>query len=260
MSEESEFTGKVAIITGSSAGIGAAVAVLLASNGCKVTITGRNEKSLMEVAKKCQLKSDDNEVLVLPGDICDDQHVEKLVSLTMEKFGRIDILVNNAGIALNPLESQMKTGEIYDLIMLTNVRQSYMLSLACKPHLIETKGSIVNVSSVASKIAVPELIPYGMSKAAMDSMTRSLAAELGPKGVRVNSVNPGFTDTKLINPNNEGNMTRLAELCPLQKIGKPENVADMIVFLASNKASFITGSFHLVDGGLMVAPLQNVYG
>ncbi|KAJ0178701.1 hypothetical protein K1T71_005476 [Dendrolimus kikuchii] len=249
------FTNKVVIITGASSGIGAETALEFAKLNATLVITGRNNDNLIQVAKQCEDISPNKIVpLVIVADIIKETNVENIVKETINKFHKIDVLVNNAGIlASGSIENTSL--EQYDSIMNTNVRGLYYLTMLATPYLIESNGNIVNVSSVAGLRSFPNILAYCMSKAALDQFTRCVALELGPKGVRVNAVNPGVIVTGI---HLKGSMTEEAYKVYLKKcnethaIGRPgttKEVSAVIAFLASDAASNITGATLPVDGG-----------
>ena len=248
----SSLTGKVALITGASSGIGAASAVLFARLGAKLALTGRNESNLQKVGKDC---SGVGEVpLLLVGELTSEEDVKRIIDDTVKRFGRLDILVNNAGIfELGSIETTSL--EQYDRIMNVNFRTVFHLTMLAVPHLIKTQGSIVNVSSLAGTRSVSGALAYAISKSAMDQLTRCTALELAPKKIRVNSVNPGMvvTDIQRRLGLDEENYQKFMEYGkkahPLGRLGEPEDVARAIAFLASDNASFITGEHVHIDGG-----------
>jgi len=254
----SDLNGKVTLITGASSGIGAATAKLFASLGAKLSLTGRNEVNLKLVVDECKRvgPADSEPPLMVPAELCSELDVTNLVDATVKQFGRLDILVNNAGIALPDTIQSTSLGH-YDHVMNTNLRSVFHLTMLCVPHLIETRGNIVNVSSIKGTRVCYGLLAYSMSKAAMDQMTSCTALELAPKGVRVNSVNPGtLVNTAILRNMGMSDDARdkfmqwAKEHHPLGRLGNPEEVAQSIAFLASSNASFITGEHLHVDGGL----------
>ncbi|EDV24444.1 expressed hypothetical protein [Trichoplax adhaerens] len=235
---------------GASSGIGAATCRLFASQGYKLALTGRNLDNLQSVAQSCA----DVEKLVLPADLTNESLTDEIVEKTIKHFGRLDVLVNNAGIvALGSIENTNL--EQYDRIMDINVRSIYQLTHKAVPHLIKTQGSIVNVSSVNGLRSFPGVLAYCMSKSAVDQFTRCTALELASKQVRVNCVNPGVIVTNihqrggLNDEQYEKFLERSKTTHALGRVGQPEEVANAILFLASDKASFITGAALPVDGG-----------
>jgi len=247
---------KVALITGASSGIGAATAVLFARLGAQLSLTGRNETNLKRVGDECvdTLLSTDERPLLVAGDMAVESDVKRLVDATVEKFGGLDILVNNAGIMeFGTIETTSL--EQFDFVMNVNVRSVYQLTMLCVPYLVQTRGSIVNVSSVCGSRSCPGVLSYSMSKSAIDQLTRCTALDLAAKGVRVNSVNPGTTITELqkrggLADDAYANFVERSKVThPLGRPGKPEEVAQAIAFLASDAASFITGEHVHIDGG-----------
>ncbi|CAP33337.2 Protein CBG14933 [Caenorhabditis briggsae] len=278
----------VAIITGASSGIGKATALLLARNNYKVSLTGRNVKALNELAGLiASAGGDKNDVLVTPVELSSEEAPKTIIDATVQKFGRIDSLVrmcsnikrtchveiqiNSAGIlrAGPVLESGI---EVYDELMNVNVRSLVRLTRAALPHIINTKGTVVNVSSINGPCPFPNVTYYCMSKSAVDQFTKCLALEMAPNGVRVNAVCPGVTVTNLHRTSGQDETTYSAVNClfdleknslcfPFQflersktthALGRPgeaNEVAEAIFFLASEKSSFTTGELLRVDGG-----------
>ncbi|XP_075975467.1 3-oxoacyl-[acyl-carrier-protein] reductase FabG-like [Anticarsia gemmatalis] len=245
------FAGKVVIVTGASSGIGAATAVFLSRLGAKLSLTGRNVENLQKVSKDCESNTTTYSV---QADLTKESDIESIVKKTIDHYGQIDVLVNNAGIIETGSIENTSLGQ-YDRLMNTNVRSLYYLTMLAVPHLLKTKGNIVNVSSVNGMRSFPGVLAYNMSKAAVDHFTRCVSLELAPKGVRVNCVNPGVTLTELQKRGglNEEQyaafLLRTKETHALGRPGKPEEVAATIAFLASDLASNITGATVPVDGG-----------
>ncbi len=244
--------GKVVIVTGASSGIGRATAQLFAGRGSTVVAVGRNEKELAALATG--IKSKTGSVRIHLADMTEMSQLERIASETMYNHGQIDVLVNAAGI--------IKTGNIetttvddWDKMFHINLRSVFALSQKCLPHLVETKGNIVNVSSVAGTRSFPNILAYAVSKAAIDQLTRCSALELAAKGVRVNAVNPGVVVTNI---HKRGGMEEEAyndflehskDTHPIGRVGTPQEVAELIYYLASDNASWITGSTYQIDGG-----------
>lgn len=245
------FAGKVVIVTGASSGIGAATAVFLSRLGAKLSLTGRNVENLQKVSKDCEPNTP---TFSVTADLTKEADIENIVKKTIDHYGQIDVLVNNAGI--------IETGTIentslaqYDRLMNTNVRSIYYLTMLAVPHLLKTKGNIVNVSSVNGIRSFPGVLAYNVSKASVDQFTRCVALELAPKGVRVNCVNPGVILTELQKRGGMNDeqyaafLARTKDTHALGRPGKPDEVAATIAFLASDLASNITGASVPVDGG-----------
>lgn len=243
---------KVAVITGASSGIGRAAALLFAQNGANVIAVGRNQSELDSLSDEAREAV--GSIKTHLADLTEISHVDRLVGETTEQFGRIDVLVNSAGI--------IKTGSIedtklddWDKMMNVNLRSMFYLMQKCVPFLVASKGNIVNVSSVTGTRAFPGVLAYCVSKAATDQLTRCSALELAPRGVRVNAVNPGVVITNLhkrggmSEENYEKFVANARNTHPLGRAGTPEEVAELIFFLASEKASWVTGATYEIDGG-----------
>lgn len=246
------FDGKVALVTGASSGIGAETARQLAASNCWLSLVGRNEENLKKVGDECQQNGiPKDKVLLIIADFAIEEDVRRVAKTTIDHFGRLDILINNAGMGIpgNILNSNI---EDYDRLIQVNVRSVVLLTNLCVPKLIESKGSIVNVSSIAATRPMTNMVAYSMSKAAIDQFTRVSALELAPKGVRVNAVNPGTILTP-IHERSGRDLAQVVELAktlhPLGRAGKPEECAKAILFLASDAASFTTGDMFDVSGG-----------
>lgn len=244
--------GKVVIVTGASSGIGKATAILFANKGATVVAVGRNEKELTSLGKS--IKSKSGAIKPHLADMTQMSQIDRLASETIHNHGQIDVLVNSAGIILNGT-IETTTIDEWDKMFNINLRSVFALTQKCLPHLIETKGNIVNVSSVAGTRTFPNILAYGVSKAALDQLTRSAALELASKGVRVNSVNPGVVVTNIHKRGGMDEQTydafleRSKETHPIGRPGTAAEVADLIYFLASDKASWITGATYAIDGG-----------
>ncbi|HVE59461.1 MAG TPA: glucose 1-dehydrogenase [Pyrinomonadaceae bacterium] len=245
-------TGKVVIVTGASSGIGRATALLFAKNGSNVIAVGRNEKELGALREQVQGKK--GSVKVHLADIRENSQVERLVNDTVQNFGQIDVLVNSAGIIMTGT-IENTTLDDWDKMMDINLRSLFFMMQKCIPHLEKTKGNIVNVSSVSGTRSFPNVLAYCVSKAGVDQLTRCSALELAPKGIRVNAVNPGVVVTNL---HKRGGMAdedyqkflkNSKTTHPLGRAGEAKEVADLIYFLASEKASWITGATYEIDGG-----------
>lgn len=249
-----QFTGKVVLITGASSGIGAAAAKQFANLGASLALTGRNAENLETVAAQCANPANAPKPFIITGELTNENDTKHILDATVKHFGRLDVLVNNAGI-LEAGTIETTSLEQYDRLMNTNVRSIYHLSMLAVPHLVKTKGNIVNVSSVNGIRAFPGVLAYCMSKAAVDQFTRCAALDLAPKQVRVNCVNPGVTVTNLHKRSGMQDeqyqqfLERSKETHALGRAGNPEEVAKAIVYLASEDASFITGISLPVDGG-----------
>jgi NAD(P)-dependent dehydrogenase (short-subunit alcohol dehydrogenase family) len=241
-----EFNGKVAIVTGATSGIGMATARKFAEQGGKVAAAGRKKDVLAKIAAP--------NIRTYVVDLLNEPETAAFVQNVLNDFGRIDVLVNAAGIiASGTIENT--TLSDYDLMMNINVRSVFQLTQLALPSIIEHKGNIVNVSSVTGLRAFPNVFAYCISKAAVDQFTRCAALELAPKGVRVNAVNPGVVRTNLHRNSGMSEdayaafVERSKTTHPIGRVGDPEEIADLMMFLASSKAGWITGVTYSIDGG-----------
>lgn len=243
---------KIAVVTGASSGIGRATALLFARNGGDVVALGRNESELNKLREEARESA--GSIRIHLGDITETSQADRLVTETVDTFGRIDVLVNSAGIIKNG-SVENTTLDDWDKMMNVNLRSTFYLIQKCIPNLETSKGNIVNVSSVAGTRAFPNLFAYCVSKAAVDQLTRCASLELAPRGIRVNAVNPGVVVTNLhkrggMSDDDYSNFVANAKNThPIGRAGKPEEIADLIYFLASEKASWITGATYEIDGG-----------
>ncbi|KAL3082943.1 hypothetical protein niasHS_010745 [Heterodera schachtii] len=232
-----------------------ATAVLFARNGYHLSLCGRNEKALEGVASNCLAEGGltREQVLTIIGDVCEEKTLQNIVKRTDESFGRIDVLVNCAGVIASGGAENTPTS-VLDGLMNVNVKSMIRLSQLVVPYLEKTKGSIVNVSSIAGICAFPAVTYYCISKAAVDKFTECLSMELAPKGIRVNAVNPALivTELHLRSGMPEEQYTdfvrRGAQTHALGRVGTPEEVASSILFLARD-ATFTTGQLLKIDGG-----------
>jgi NAD(P)-dependent dehydrogenase (short-subunit alcohol dehydrogenase family) len=246
---DNSFAGKSVVVTGATSGIGHAVAHAFRSNGARVAAVGRNQVALDDL-----YASDGNDVLRISADVTDSDGMGRVVEDVIRTFGRLDVLVNAAGhISSGTIENTDLAA--WDALMNVNLRAPFRLMQLCAPHLIETKGNVVNVSSVTGLRSFPGVLAYCVSKAGLDQLTRCAALELAAKGVRVNAVNPGVVVTEI---HKRGGMDEEAyakflehsrTTHPLGRVGSPSEIADLVLFLASEKASWITGATYSIDGG-----------
>jgi NAD(P)-dependent dehydrogenase (short-subunit alcohol dehydrogenase family) len=249
---EKELEGKVAIVTGATSGIGRATALRFAEAGAHVAIVGRNAQALSGVA--AEIKLNGVEALTIRADVTVQPIARRIITQTVEQFGGIDVLVNAAGHLVNG-SIEETTLATWDAMMNVNLRAVFNLMQQVLPHLMERRGNIVNVSSVTGLRAFPGVLAYCVSKAGLDQLTRCAALELAPKGVRVNAVNPGVVVTEI---HRRGGMSqkeykafleRSKETHPAGRVGQPYEVAELILYLASERASWITGATYSIDGG-----------
>ena len=238
--------GKIALITGASGGIGSCIARRFAQDGISLALLGRSEEKLAATA--ASVREYGVETLLLPGDLLDDAYLEDCFAAVKERFGGLDILVNNAGIARGgPLES-MTLADI-DALINVNIRGVVIAIQEALVHMSDG-GRIINIGScLANRVAQPGIAVYSMTKSALNSLTRGLARDLGPRGITVNLVHPGPTNSDM-NPEDGEQADSQRQLIALGHYGQPEDVAAAVTFLASPAAGQISGTGLDVDGGL----------
>ncbi len=254
-----ELEGRGAIITGGSSGIGEATALKLAAMGAKVALTGRRAEPLDAIVEK--IRAAGGEAIAVRGDVRDENHAAEAVIQTIEVFGNLTILVNNAGvIGSGPIEAT--DTEEWDRLMDVDLKGAFFFCREAIPHLKARHGaSIVNVSSVAGRRPYPSLAPYCVAKAGLDMLTECLAVELAPYGIRVNAINPGVVVTNLHKashavPDYDAFLTRSKETHPLGFVGHPRDAAELIAFLVTDRARWITGGLMPLDGGRALTSLR----
>jgi NAD(P)-dependent dehydrogenase (short-subunit alcohol dehydrogenase family) len=244
--------GKVVLITGASSGIGRASAKAFVERGANVVAVGRNEAELE--ALKAEVHDLEGTLIPKLADVTETSQVDRLVSEIEQAFGQIDVLVNSAGI-IQSGSIETTSLDDWDKMLNVNLRAVFYLSKKVIPFLEATRGNIVNVSSVTGTRAFPGVLAYCVSKAGIDQLTRCMALEMASKGVRVNAVNPGVVETNL---HKRGGMSvedyakfleNAANTHPIGRAGKPDEVAELIYFLASDHAKWITGVTYAIDGG-----------
>jgi NAD(P)-dependent dehydrogenase (short-subunit alcohol dehydrogenase family) len=241
--------GKRIIVTGASSGIGRATAKLFLSAGATVSLVGRRQSALAALANESGGKA-----FPIVADLSIDEQRECCLAQSVEAMGGLDVLINAAGI-IRSGDIENTSLEVWDEMMNINLRSIFHLMKLAVPHLELTRGNIVNVSSVTGLRSFPGVLAYCVSKAGLDQLTRCAALELAPKGIRVNAVNPGVVASNL---HRSGGMSEEAYSAflehsksthPLGRVGRPEEVAELIYFLASDRASWITGATISIDGG-----------
>uniref|UniRef100_A0A0N5CGX9 Short-chain dehydrogenase n=1 Tax=Strongyloides papillosus TaxID=174720 RepID=A0A0N5CGX9_STREA len=269
------FSEKVVIVTGGNSGIGKSTVIAFAKEDAKVVIVGRNKKTLDETVNNLsKLRIKEENYLVIQCDLTDEKSPRIIVEKTIEKYGKIDILINNAGQPGKIGLEDVYSVELFDHIFNINLRAAVMLSEAVLPYLLKSKGNIINISSIASTIPLlsskGEYMFYSMSKAALDIYTKALAGRVASQNVRVNSINPGYVATPIFSKfsSNDQYIVKsedpteemkefIEEKVPMKRFGNPDEIANFVTFVASDQASFATGSIYFVDGGFLVKSVRD---
>jgi 3-oxoacyl-[acyl-carrier protein] reductase len=245
-----KLSGKVAVVTGASKGIGAAIAKQLAAEGAAVVVNYSSSKAAGEKVVK-EITALGGKATAVQANLSKPEEIERLFAKSKKAFGRIDILVNNAGIyEFLPLEKV--TEQHFHKHFNLNVLGLLLASQAAAKQFDGAGGSIINISSVVSTLGIPQSAVYSATKGAVDAITRSLASELGPRGIRVNAIRPGMVETEGTHSAGiaESEMRKQVEAqTPLGRIGQPQDIAGTAVFLASDDSSWITGETFVISGG-----------
>lgn len=239
--------GKVAVITGATRGIGFATAKVFLENKAKVVICGRNEESVDKAISLLKEGHPNYEVIGFYPKLQVPSEVKEMFAKVKEAYGKIDILINNAGMSSSTKLTDF-TEEEYDNIANLNIKSVFVCSKEVVPYLSVTKGVILNTSSMVSIYGQPSGFMYPASKFAVNGITKSLSRELAPIGIRVNAVAPGITETDMVKNLPKEMIEPLIKTIPLGRIGKPEDIANAFLFLASDMASYVTGEILSVDG------------
>ncbi|EKD87242.1 MAG: 3-oxoacyl-(acyl-carrier protein) reductase [uncultured bacterium] len=245
-----DLSGKVALVTGASSGIGRGIALTLALQGAKVVVTARRLEKLQ--ALSAEIKNRGKESLAIQMDVTKRNEVDAAISETIKTFGGLDILVNNAGVLDYSPFLEMKE-EAWDKVIDTNLKGYFYCAQAAAREMVKNKqGRIINIASIASGgvgIGYPMITHYVASKGGIVGFTEALAAELGPMGITVNAIGPGAIESEMTTSITEEQMKGMIARLPIKRIGKPEDIAAAVIYLASDEASYATGVTLYVDGG-----------
>lgn len=250
-----QLEGRVALVTGGAAGIGAGIAERFVEEGAKVAVFDINGAGARSFADRLRAKG---KVLALEGDVANEESARSAVERTVAQFGALDVLVNNAGIEVAGPIAKMTASE-WDRQLAVNLKGAFLFSKYTIAQMLGRGGVIINISSVRAFVSYPGGIAYDASKAALIGFTRALALDHGQDKIRVNAICPGYIDTPMTEewlrsvPNREETTRQMLAVHPLGRIGTPRDIAEAAVFLASDAASFITGTALVVDGGMSAA-------
>jgi 3-oxoacyl-[acyl-carrier protein] reductase len=241
----------VAIVTGSGRGIGREIALVLARHGASVVISDINVAAAEKAA--AEIKNDGGSSIAIAADVTEQEQVASLANQTMSSFGRIDILVNNAGITRDTLLMRMSAAD-WDLVLATNLKGAFLCTQAVVRHMLkQRRGRIINIASVVGLIGNAGQANYAAAKAGLIGLTKATAREVAARGVTANAIAPGFIDTDMTRDLGESAKTEFLRQIPLGHAGSPEDVANAVLFLASEEARYITGHVLNVDGGMVMA-------
>jgi len=242
---------KISLVTGASRGIGAAIAIELAKCGASVIGTATSEKGAEIIKKSFEINKVKGQAMVL--DVNSNASIETLMNKINEEFGTVDILINNAGITRDTLLMRMKE-EDWDAVISTNLKSVYKLSQAVLRGMMKNRsGRIINISSVVGHMGNAGQTNYAAAKAGINGFTKSLAQEVGSRGITVNAIAPGFIDTEMTRALDDTQRESLLKHIPLAKLGQPQDIAQAVCFLASDAANYITGETIHVNGGMLMA-------
>jgi 3-oxoacyl-[acyl-carrier protein] reductase len=244
----STLTGRIALVTGASQGIGRAIALELARQGAKVALAARNETKLAGVAAEIVAAGGQAGAFAL--DVASEESIKTGAKAVLDKYGKVEILVNNAGITRDDLAMKMKRAD-WDDVLATNLTGAFLLTQAVMRPMMKSRwGRIVNITSVVGRTGQTGQVNYAASKAGMIGMTRSLARELASRGITVNAVAPGYIETAMTHVLSEELVKQMLASIPLGRAGSDQDIANAVAFLASDAASYITGHVLDVNGGM----------
>ena len=241
-------TGKVALITGAAQGIGKAVALLLARHGADIVVSDINLEKAEETAK--EIESIGPKAMAIKVNVASLNDVERMVEAVLKKFGRIDILINNAGITRDKLILRM-TEEDWDIVLNVNLKGTFNCTKAVVRHMAKQRsGKIVSIASVVGEMGNAGQVNYAASKAGVIGLTKTIAREFAQRGINVNAIAPGYIETPMTEVLSDKVKEELKRLIPMERLGKPEDVAEAVLFLVSEESNYITGQVLNVNGGI----------
>lgn len=244
-----DLTGRVALVTGGSRGIGRAIALRLAGLGAKLAVNYHSNQAAAEEVVQA-IQAEGGEAIAIQGDVRDPQDAARIVKTTLDTFGKLDILVNNAGTTRDTLLALMKEAD-WDVVLDTNLKGTFNCTKAAiRPMMRQRWGRIINITSISGVMGNAGQANYSAAKAGLIGFTKAVAREVGSRNITVNAVAPGYVPTDLTASLPEDLVARMLEMTPLKRAGTGEDVANAVAFLASDAASYITGQVLCVDGGM----------
>ena len=242
---------RVAVVTGSTSGLGKATALLCAREGARVVVTGRNAERGLAVVD--EISAFGGEAAFIPCDVTDEAQIRSLFDEAVQRFGRLDILVANSGIPEKKAPLHEMDVDAYRQVLDTDLNGTVLCNLHAIRHMLKNdgaeKGAIINVASILGVVGAANSVAYAVSKAGVVNFTRAQAATYAPLGIRINAVSPGYINTPLLAKLPPELVAAKASQHPIGRFAEPEEIANVIVFLASSKASFVVGANYMVDGG-----------
>ncbi len=247
----SRLQGKVALITGGNAGIGEAIARRFAREGASVVVTGRRKDLLDQIV--ADIAREGGRAVSVAGSVADETHARAAVDQAVRTFGKLDVLVNNAGIGAFGKQLHETDDATWDEVLAVNLTGAFRMTRASVPAMLEAGGgSIINISSIASLVGIPMLAAYSASKGGMDSLTRCTAIDYAKQGIRCNAVTAGLVDTPMAASliNDPEKLAWVMNMYPMGRPGKPEEVASLVLYLASDESAWVTGGLFPIDGGM----------